>query len=80
MCPIAMSSRTARRAPPHEIVDIFTRAGVDLDKPIVTSCGSGVTAAILLLALETAGKKGVRLYDGSWSEWGGRKDLPIETG
>ncbi len=65
---------------PDEIVDIFTHAGVDLDKPIVTSCGSGVTAAILLLALETAGKKDVRLYDGSWSEWGGRKDLPIETG
>jgi thiosulfate/3-mercaptopyruvate sulfurtransferase len=64
----------------HEIVDIFTRAGVDLNKPIVTSCGSGVTAAILLLALETAGKKDVRLYDGSWSEWAGRKDLPIETG
>ncbi|MGA3304265.1 MAG: 3-mercaptopyruvate sulfurtransferase [Methylovirgula sp.] len=69
----------ATRAP-DEIVDIFTRAGVDLDKPIVTSCGSGVTAAILLLALETAGKKDARLYDGSWSEWGGCKDLPIETG
>jgi thiosulfate/3-mercaptopyruvate sulfurtransferase len=65
---------------PEEIVEIFARAGIDFKKPIVTSCGSGVTAAILLLALETAGKKGVRLYDGSWSEWGARHDLPIEVG
>ncbi len=58
----------------------FTAAGVDLDKPIITSCGSGVTAAILSLALESIGRPPKRLYDGSWSEWGSRPDLPVERG
>jgi len=62
-----------------EIEKAFVDAGVDLNKPLLTSCGSGVTAAILLLALEAIGKKGVTLYDGSWSEWGARTDLPIAT-
>ncbi len=56
----------------------FTAAGVDLDKPIITSCGSGVTAAILSLALESIGRPPKRLYDGSWSEWGSRPDLSVE--
>jgi len=56
----------------------FTAAGVDLDKPIITSCGSGVTAAILTLALESIGRTPKGLYDGSWSEWGARPDLPVE--
>ena len=47
------------------------RRGIDLEKPIVTSCGSGVTAAVITLALESLGHKDNRLYDGSWSEWGG---------
>jgi thiosulfate/3-mercaptopyruvate sulfurtransferase len=66
--------------PPQEIAAAFAMAGVDLDKPIITTCGSGVTAAILLLALETAGKKDVVLYDGAWSEWGARTDLPVAKG
>ena len=56
------------------------RAGLDLDKPIVTSCGSGVTAAVITLALESIGHGANRLYDGSWTEWGGRRDTPAETG
>jgi thiosulfate/3-mercaptopyruvate sulfurtransferase len=58
----------------------FEQAGVDMDKPVVTSCGSGVTAATLILALESIGKSGNRLYDGSWAEWGGRADTPVATG
>lgn len=57
----------------------FTEAGVDIDRPIVTTCGSGVTAAILTLGLAELGRSS-RLYDGSWSEWGAREDTPVETG
>jgi thiosulfate/3-mercaptopyruvate sulfurtransferase len=56
----------------------FTNAGVDLDKPIITSCGSGMTAAILTFALDSIGRTAKGLYDGSWTEWGGRPDLPIK--
>ncbi len=58
---------------------LFTDAGVDLEQPIVTSCGSGVSAAVLLLGLRSLGHEANRLYDGSWSEWGGRDDTPIVT-
>ncbi len=58
----------------------FAAAGIDLEKPIVTTCGSGVTAATLKLALEQAGAKDVILYDGSWTEWAGRDDTEIVTG
>jgi len=53
---------------------------VDLDHPIVTTCGSGLTAAVLSLALDEIGARDVALYDGSWTEWGGRADAPVETG
>lgn len=57
----------------------FVDAGVDLDQPAITTCGSGVTAAILTLGLAELGRAS-RLYDGSWSEWGGRADTPVQTG
>jgi thiosulfate/3-mercaptopyruvate sulfurtransferase len=59
---------------------IFTEAGVDLTRPVVTSCGSGVTAAVITLALESIGHRDNTLYDGSWSEWGSKKDTPVVTG
>jgi thiosulfate/3-mercaptopyruvate sulfurtransferase len=59
---------------------VFQSAGVDLGKPIITSCGSGVTAAILYLALERMGVSRLSLYDGSWAEWGMYPDLKVETG
>ncbi|EOC1351366.1 3-mercaptopyruvate sulfurtransferase [Cronobacter dublinensis] len=61
-----------------ELHAIFAHQGVNLHRPIITSCGSGVTAAVVTLALATLGASDVTLYDGSWSEWGGRQDLPVE--
>lgn len=58
----------------------FAAAGADLSKPVITTCGSGVTAAILSLALERIGKTDHALYDGSWAEWGMYDDLPLSTG
>jgi len=72
--------KDGRLASQAQIEKAFTSAGVDLDKPIITSCGSGVTAAILTLALESIGRTPKGLYDGSWSEWGARPDLPVERG
>jgi thiosulfate/3-mercaptopyruvate sulfurtransferase len=66
--------------PTAELTAVFQAAGVDLAKPIITTCGSGVTAAILSLALERIGHKNHALYDGSWAEWGMYEDLAVEKG
>lgn len=65
---------------PEELRAIFESAGVDLSRPVITTCGSGITAASLALALERLGKRDWSLYDGSWTEWGSYPDLKIATG
>jgi thiosulfate/3-mercaptopyruvate sulfurtransferase len=62
-----------------ELETLLHEAGVDLGKPVVTSCGSGITASVLALALAVTGHRRTAVYDGSWSEWGADKSLPIET-
>ena len=71
---------SGRLVAPESILGAFQAAGVDLSLPVVTTCGSGVTAAVLLFALATLGKRDVALYDGSWAEWGSRPGNPIATG
>ncbi|MFQ5955175.1 MAG: 3-mercaptopyruvate sulfurtransferase [Kiloniellales bacterium] len=64
--------------PTDALVDRFAKAGVDTDRPMVTTCGSGVTAALVALGLYLLGHEQVAVYDGSWSEWGARDEAPIE--
>lgn len=59
---------------------VFAAHGVDLQRPVITSCGSGVSAAVLALAIDEVGGPVARVYDGSWAEWGAREDCPVATG
>ncbi|MGV1830843.1 3-mercaptopyruvate sulfurtransferase [Agrobacterium vitis] len=78
--PASILSENGRLKDLSALRAIFTEAGIDLTRPIVTSCGSGVTAAAVTLALQSLGHHDNTLYDGSWSEWGSRKDTPVVTG
>ena len=78
--PAGALSAGGRLKPVSELRRIIEDAGIDLNRPVVTSCGSGITAAIITLALETVGHDDNALYDGSWTEWGGRADTPVVTG
>lgn len=75
-----IDDRTRTMQPADKLLERFQAGGIDLDRPVVASCGSGVTACVLALALHLVGHKQFSVYDGSWAEWGARPDTPVETG
>lgn len=75
-----LDADTGSMLPPQQLAEQFAVAGIDLDGRLICSCGSGVSACVLALALHTLGKPDVSVYDGSWTEWGSMLHLPLATG